>query len=97
MARSAVWILLLCAIAAGVQAKTLPVAITRRHGQHQAPTPGSAAPVPLQARSADLPVLGAVGNIIGGRYLADRHPQWGLRCYMPLAALATMFSCRPLS
>ena len=70
MARSAAWILLLCAIAAGAEAKTLPVATTRRHG---APTPASNASAPLQARAADLPVLGAVGNIIGGDSQSATH------------------------
>ena len=74
MARSAACILLLCAIAGGVQAKTLPVIISRRAGHNHAPTPQATASAPQQARTAGVPVLGTVGNIIGGEVLPGPCP-----------------------
>lgn len=70
MARLAAWTLVLCAIAAGASAKTLPVSGGRRQGQANASTPPATAQGPLQARNADIPLLGTVTNIIGGDAVA---------------------------
>ena len=58
MARSIVWTLLLCAIAASANAKTLPVAGGRHQGQPGAPTSQARGPGPQQARNADIPLPG---------------------------------------